>query len=228
MPPVITYSHNITQGGQDLVVSTVSNGVNASYGDWTGVPNVRRSIVDFFVRYVEISHVVNTDNSITVTFTVQISSRGRTVTNSGGPNLNATTTASVAGEQFWNITEPVTVASTHPGVIRTKSVTVPPLGSSWQAGVYYFNTIASLGLNDEFSVGMNIYNPNPPDYRPGQRMVAGVWQSHNRSGGVANKRAGGAWSTMRTSNGGTGTGDPPYLITAGVWRNQRKIGANAG
>ena len=66
------------------------------------------------------------------------------------------------------------------------------------------------------------------DYRPGARMVAGSWESHNRGAGVANKRVGGAWSTMRTVNGGTGTGDPPYIRTAAVWRNQRKVGNNGG
>ena len=72
----------------------------------------------------------------------------------------------------------------------------------------------------------NIQNVPPSDYRPGQHLVSGTWQSHNRSGGAASVRSGGSWNTMRTVNGGAGQGDPPLIRTGGSWYNQRKIGAN--
>lgn len=69
-----------------------------------------------------------------------------------------------------------------------------------------------------------VVNLLPPDYRPGQIRIAGVWQSHNRSGGNADKRASGSWATMRTQ---TGTGNPPLIRKSGSWVNQAKIGANS-
>lgn len=224
MGPVINYSQNIIQGGADLVVTPVSNGVNATYGDWTGIPLVKRSNVSFNIRYTNISHVLNSDASITVTFDVVVSTFTRTVVNSDIP-LTTNVRASIAGEQFWNFTEAVTTPSTHTGVTRTKSVTVPPLGTSWQAGVHFYNDMTVA--DDEFDSGMRIYNPNPPDYRPGQIRISSAWQSHNRGAGKADKRVGGSWQTMRTQSGPGGTGNPPSIRRSGSWFNQSKIGQNA-
>lgn len=60
------------------------------------------------------------------------------------------------------------------------------------------------------------------DYRPGQRKISGTWSSHNRSAGVANRIG---YGTMRTVDGGSGTGNPPSRKTSGTWYNQRKLGA---
>lgn len=61
------------------------------------------------------------------------------------------------------------------------------------------------------------------DYRPGARKLSGTWESHNRNGGAADRIG---YGTMRTSDGGTGTGDPPSRKSSGTWYNQKKIGAN--
>lgn len=61
------------------------------------------------------------------------------------------------------------------------------------------------------------------DYRPGQRKINGTWESHNRAVGVCDRIG---YGTMRTSGGGTATGDPPSRKASGTWYNQRKIGAN--
>ena len=74
---------------------------------------------------------------------------------------------------------------------------------------------------------VRIVNILPPDYRPGQRLQGGTWYSHNRSGGKADKRAGGSWATMRTLNGGVGSGDPPTIRVSGSFKNQHKIGTGA-
>lgn len=58
------------------------------------------------------------------------------------------------------------------------------------------------------------------DYRPGERKV-GVWRSHNRPAGVADRKG---YGTMRTSKGGVGTNDPPSRKTSGTWYNQKRIG----
>lgn len=59
------------------------------------------------------------------------------------------------------------------------------------------------------------------DYRPGERKISGTWKSHNRSGGVADRKG---YGTMRTSKGGVGTDDPPSRKTSGVWKNMKRIG----
>ena len=62
-------------------------------------------------------------------------------------------------------------------------------------------------------------------YRPGERKVSGTWRSHNRSGGVCERKSNGSWYEMKTTNGGSGTGDEPTRKQSGTWYNQRKIGA---
>lgn len=61
-------------------------------------------------------------------------------------------------------------------------------------------------------------------YRPGERKVSGTWRSHNRSGGKCERKSNGSWYEMKTTNGGTGTGDEPTRKSSGTWYNQRKIG----
>lgn len=221
----ISYTYDIIQNAQDLNVAPVSNGANVTYGDWTGIPLVKRSNNSFTIRYNNISQTLNANNSVTVSFDVVIGTLTRTVVNPNGP-ADATVTASIDGHTFWSFTEPVTVPSSHPGYSRSFSVTVPPLATSWLASVHLYNDM--LLEDDEFRVGMRIYNPNPPDYRPGMHRVGGSWQSHNRGVGKADKRQGGSWGTMRTQDGPNGTGNPPLIRRGGVWRNQSKIGSNAG
>lgn len=69
----------------------------------------------------------------------------------------------------------------------------------------------------------NVQNVPPSDYRPGQHLVSGTWQSHNRGSGKADIMRTGSWATMRTI---TGSGDPPLIRKSGSWVNQAKIGAN--
>ena len=222
----ISYSVQKIQGGVDLSVIPVSNGVNVKYGDYTVPGFTKRSEVTFNVRYTNISQQLNNNNSITVTFTCTVGTFTRTVVN---PNftLSATVLATLDSQAFWNFTESVTHPSTHGGYTRSFSVTVPPLGTSWQSSVHFFNDMMG-NYDDEFKVGMRIYNPNPPDYRPGAQRHSNVWQSHNRSAGKANKRQGGSWVTMRTQSGPNGTGNPPSIRRGGTFKNQSKIGNNAG
>lgn len=62
------------------------------------------------------------------------------------------------------------------------------------------------------------------DYRPGKIWNGSSWKSHNRSGGAANVRTSSSWKEMKTTDGGTGTGNPPSIYNNG-WKNQRKIGS---
>ena len=226
MDPVITYDKNIQQGGVDLSVTSVSNGVDVTYGDWTKQngtgSNTKKSNVTFNVRYTGISHVLNSDNSITVNLTLTVGTFTRTVV-ATDYNRNVHVRGWIDGQVYWDFTEPIITASSHAGHSRSFSVTVPPLGTSWLASVHFLNDMIEESPDDEFDVGMRIYNPNPPDYRPGQHLVSGAWQSHNRSAGKANIMRTGSWATMRTI---TGSGDPPLIRKSGAWVNQAKIGAN--
>lgn len=71
---------------------------------------------------------------------------------------------------------------------------------------------------------ISFFNDLPPDYRPGERKVGGIWRSHNRLDGTAERKVG-AWEQMRTIGGDTGaTGDTPERKINGIWRNQSKLG----
>lgn len=65
------------------------------------------------------------------------------------------------------------------------------------------------------------------DYRPGKIWDGSAWQSHNRPSGAANVYNGSTWNTMRTVDGGAGTGNPPSIRYSSDWKNMRKIGNNA-
>lgn len=221
----ISYNKNVIQNAMDLNVTSVSNGVDVTYGDYTGTPLEHRSNSSFDIRYNNISQTLNSNNSVTVSFDVVISAVTRAVL-PGTWTDTAHVTASIDGYTFWNHTESITQPSTHPGYSRSFSVNVLPLQTSWLASVHFYNDMSQS--DDEFYVGMRIYNPNPPDYRPGMHRVGGSWQSHNRGAGKADKRQGGSWGTMRTQDGPGGTGNPPLIRRDGVWRNQSKIGNNAG
>lgn len=67
------------------------------------------------------------------------------------------------------------------------------------------------------------------DYRPGERKVQGVWQSHNREDGGVCERKNGGWEELRTRQGDKNAqGDPPEIKRSNDWYNMKKIGANAG
>lgn len=67
------------------------------------------------------------------------------------------------------------------------------------------------------------------DYRPGDRKINGVWESHNRkNGGVASRKVSGNWSdNLRTEDGDKdATGNPPTKKRNGTWYNMHLIGAH--
>lgn len=64
------------------------------------------------------------------------------------------------------------------------------------------------------------------DYRPGERKISGVGESHNRVGGHADRKVLGADVEMRTLGGGVDTGNPPEIKRNNTNINQRKLGAN--
>lgn len=65
------------------------------------------------------------------------------------------------------------------------------------------------------------------NYRPGAVRVSNSWKSTNRSGGKCQIRSSGSWSTMTTTNGGTGTGNPPSIRKNNGWVNQSLTGGQS-
>ena len=227
---VINYSKRIIAGGEDLTVTTVSNGVDARYGDWTngGSGMKKRSEVTFNIRYSNITQSLQPDNSIKVEFDVVVSTFTRTFVSAG---FNATTRVEAVLDyvKYWDFQEQIEQSSSHAGFSRHFSFFVAPLTTSWAGALWFKNKFTTIQgtPGDEFDIGVSVYNPNPPDYRPGKQLHSGVWQSHNRSGGKADVRVNGAWVTMRTQDGPTGTGNPPLIRRSDEWKNQSKIGENS-
>lgn len=62
------------------------------------------------------------------------------------------------------------------------------------------------------------------DYRPGAIYNGSAWMSHNRNGGARDIYNGSSWQTLRTIDGGIGTGNPPSIYNGSNWMNQKRIG----
>lgn len=90
------------------------------------------------------------------------------------------------------------------------------VSSGWASGPYY------TWLDHEVLVSWFEL-----DYRPGAVWGGSAWLSHNRSSGAADVRTASAWQTMRTIDGGSGSGNPPTLRNASAFKNMRKVGTNA-
>ena len=79
---------------------------------------------------------------------------------------------------------------------------------------------------DILGIGIRFKNILPKDYRPGKvKTNTSTWYSCNRSGGKCHIiQSGGTLKELRTTSGGTSTGNPPYIKHPSGWINQRKIG----
>lgn len=139
------------------------------------------------------------------------------------------------GAVIWSVNnDPIATAHTilgSPIVLDDYTFTLPPGESLSRGSVFFRNN--TVGHDDDpipsayvdlMWLGTEFRNPLPKDYRPGERKINGIWQSHNRDGGVSDRIG---YGTMRTLAGGVGTGNPPSIKTNDIWYNQKKIGANA-
>lgn len=130
-------------------------------------------------------------------------------------------------KQFLN--DNINTAHTISGAFNlgTYTFTLPPGQSAQRGTVYLFNDVVGSNLDDEMWMGISFRNNLPPGYRPGKVLAAdGTWYSTNRRGGKCHiRKADGTLKELRSSNGGVGTTDPPFIADDnGVWHNQRKIG----
>ena len=217
------------------VTQTGGSGYNRTlhmtYGDWSlpasGGANVKRSQVDADID-VSISNQRNAGNgAVTFTVTTRYYNFHRTLVNDQPVIMNYTIHIYASQERVderFSQSGQMQSSATYSDVSFSYDVTVPALGTVSVGIGRYWNDIGNSDIDDEFRGGLTVYNPNPPDYRPGQRLISGAWQSHNRSGGRCHRLVGGTWTEMRTENGGTGTGNPPLRMSNNTWYNQRKVG----
>lgn len=87
------------------------------------------------------------------------------------------------------------------------------VSSSWEAGPIY-EWLEHEVLVSWFQL----------DHRSGATWNETTWKSHNRASGAADIKTASGWRTMRTVDGGVGTGNPPLIHHPSGWKNQRKAG----
>lgn len=181
------------------------------------------------VGSVSITSARNNDNSINVTLTKTINSTNYSVSKPGEQVVGATFTGGAFNAD--------TVYSTNTkadgeGVgdsftVHTETRTEPisfTVAASTNSSETVFASMHETATNTKVWRDVRVVNTLPPDYRPGQRLIGGTWQSHNRSAGKCNRLVNGVWTEMRTENGGVGTGNPPSRMSNNTWYNQRKVG----
>ena len=225
-------------------------GATGQYQDWTEVPlsgtstatywysdsdsgdnaNSIKTYVDIEERWVAVR---NSDNSIDVNYTTTIKKIEKRDVRGYPGTLPRTIKVATSPNSTWlhaYIDTPLTpyiVAQNLETVSGT--IHLPPLSDSGGISTIYFKSGWGPHFDDPLpspyvdamGVGTSFRNTLPYIYRPGQRKVNGTWKSHNRNGGVADRKG---YGTMETSDGGVGTTDPPFRKTNNVWKNQRKLG----
>lgn len=182
----------------------------------------------------------NDDNSVTITVTTTVDSirrddiRGNP--GSGGtPYRNIYLRLSEGGSNVATFrNDNITTAHSISGSINLGSTTftLKPGANISRSALYVYNYVPGHESDplpnkyaDALGVGTYFTNPMPPDYRPGAIWGGSTWLSHNRKAGARDIYTGSGWSTLRTENGGTGTGNPPSIVHSnGAWTNMRKIG----
>lgn len=223
--PIYTYDAQLINPGVDLALTGVGTpNLTATYGDY-GSGGSKKANCVISIGYNNIQYTINSDNSITVTGEITGGTLVRTATGVSDTHSQEITVWFNNQQVFYQIVSTASSGTYDLNIPRNFSVTIPPSTNpqpQWPAAIHYknHNTI-STNPPDEFYFGLGITNPNPPDYRPGERKSGQQWVSHNRNGGSANILVNGTWTEMRTISG---TGNPPLIRRNGSWVNQDKIG----
>ena len=225
--PTYKYDANLLSPGVDLALTGVGTpNLTATYSDYGGVGEAEslKARCTISISYTNIQYTINDDNSITVTGEISGGVLTRTLVASS-TNKQEITAWFNNQQVFYQIVDTGSSGTYDLNIPNTFSVTIPPSTNpqySWPASIHFKNhNTRSSHAPDEFNLGLGILNPNPPDYRPGERKSGQQWLSHNRNGGSANVMVRGAWTEMRTISG---TGNPPLIRRNNSWVNQSKIG----
>lgn len=224
--PTYTYDAQLISPGVNLTLTGVGTpNLTASYSDFGSVGGAAKAHCTISIDYSNIEYVINSDNSISVTGHI---AGGVLVRTSTGVPLAQyqQVTAWFNNQLVFDQLIQTDSSGTYPlNIPSTFEVTIPPSLNpqpQWPAAIHFKNdNTTSTARPDEFYFGLGITNPNPPDYRPGERKSGQQWLSHNRNGGNANVLVNGTWTEMRTI---TGTGNPPLIRRSNAWINQAKLG----
>ena len=181
------------------------------------------------VGSASIASTRNNDNSINVTLAKTITSTNYSVNKPGRQVVGATFTGGAfnADATYSTHTKADGEGVGDSFTVHTESRTEPisfTVAASTNSSETVFASMHESATNTKVWRDIRVVNTLPPDYRPGQRLVGGTWQSHNRSVGKCNRLVSGAWTEMRTENGGVGTGNPPSRMVNNAWVNQKKVG----
>lgn len=224
--PTYTYDAQMINPGTDLALTGIGTpNLTATYGDY-GSGGAKKASCVLSIGYNNIQYVINDDNSIIVTGEITGGTLVRTATGVSDDDSQEITVWFNNQQVFYQVVSTASSGTYDLNIPNTFSVTIPPSTNpqpQWPAAIHYKNhNTVSPYPPDEFYFGLGITNPNPPDYRPGERKSGQQWVSHNRNGGSANVLVNGTWTEMRTISG---TGNPPLIHRDGGWVNQAKIGA---
>lgn len=228
---------NVINGAVDLNLSNGKiNGdvatFHMNYGDWTqptsGGAIQKRSTVDADITLSLTNLRLNNDGSVTVTVNTAYRNFKRAVVDASGINLALTihiySSQERTNEKFTRNDHTNGPAANFGNVDFSCDITIPARSTLVVGAGRYWNDLERTTVDDEFIAGIRVFNPNYPDYRPGSRMVNGVEESCNRSGGWACRMVDGKEVELRTKIGNSTTGDPPYRKINNEERNQNKIG----
>ena len=116
--------------------------------------------------------------------------------------------------------------------LGTFTIDLPPGQETTTHGtVYYRSNICGYDQTpppsiyvDEYWVGINFRNTLPPDYRVFGTWDGTQWLSHNRSAGWSGIWDGSTYREERSSDGGVGTNNPPFIYHETGYKNGRKVG----
>lgn len=230
--PEITYDAHVISHGIDLTVTgSGTQNITASYTDRTAEsgtpPSTDMAYGHVNIQYANVNWTLNNDNSVTVTGTISDASFRRDQAYSGQTYYQYEIWFTFNGQETFRTVvqanEAMSKNRSQLGIPSSFSVTVQPRSTSDAAGIFFHSKSVGYSYDpDEFVTGIRIFNPNYPDYRPGQCLHSGTWKSHNRSGGSANILVNGTWTEMRTTAGDNN--NPPLIRRSNSWTDQAKIG----
>ena len=147
------------------------------------------------------------------------------------------------GAVIWSIqNDPINYAHTllgTPIVLDSYSFTLAPGENLSRGSVFFRSNLYGHDSDPTPSIyvdlmwlGTNFQNILPKDYRPGAALDTNtsIWKSHNRTNGachILSNTGNMTWTECRTTDGGTGQGNPPLILhaaDANSWYNQQKLG----
>lgn len=181
---------------------------------------------------------VDSRNNLTVSVTTVVNSVDRTDCRGNDQNTPGRT-INVYKEQGGNAYISVTdnqVATPHniSGSVNlgTYTFTLAPGQNLTRNTLYIHNQTVGSSSYDDIWAGVQFQNPLPKDYRPGAALDTNtsIWKSHNRTNGachILSNTGNMTWTECRTTDGGTGQGNPPLILhaaDANSWYNQQKLG----